>query len=183
MGAIKARQLALQYGIPLVSVHHMEAHALVARLPNTAEATAAPVVRMAATIATTPTAMSVAVVAPDVGTHGSAQLDAVQSPPSHQQELQPHFSLQNSSNDTAAVMAVYSSDLTAPLAGVSSRDVDAAALLADIDATAAVPFPFVCLLVSGGHNLLVLVREVGNYVELGTTADDALGELGSIIGC
>ena len=33
-----------------------------------------------------------------------------------------------------------------------------------------------CLLVSGGHNLLLLVRGVGSYVQLGTTIDDALGE-------
>lgn len=38
------------------------------------------------------------------------------------------------------------------------------------------PFPFLCLLVSGGHNLVVLVKGVGNYVQLGTTVDDALGE-------
>ncbi len=36
--------------------------------------------------------------------------------------------------------------------------------------------PFLCLLVSGGHNLLLLVRGVGDYVQLGTTLDDALGE-------
>jgi tRNA A37 threonylcarbamoyltransferase TsaD len=34
-----------------------------------------------------------------------------------------------------------------------------------------------CLLVSGGHNLLVLVKGVGSYVQLGTTLDDALGKL------
>ncbi|KAJ9518177.1 hypothetical protein QJQ45_010078 [Haematococcus lacustris] len=38
------------------------------------------------------------------------------------------------------------------------------------------PFPFLCLLVSGGHNLLVLVRGPGQYVQLGATVDDALGE-------
>lgn len=38
------------------------------------------------------------------------------------------------------------------------------------------PFPFLCLLVSGGHNLLVLVKGVGNYTQLGTTLDDALGK-------
>lgn len=37
-------------------------------------------------------------------------------------------------------------------------------------------FPFVCLLVSGGHNLLLLVHGVGQYTQLGTTLDDALGE-------
>ena len=40
----------------------------------------------------------------------------------------------------------------------------------------AVQFPFLCLLVSGGHNLLLLVRGVGQYVQLGSTLDDALGE-------
>lgn len=41
-----------------------------------------------------------------------------------------------------------------------------------------VPFPFVCLLVSGGHNLLVVVEGMGRYVQLGTTLDDAIGETG-----
>ncbi len=40
------------------------------------------------------------------------------------------------------------------------------------------PFPFLCLLVSGGHNLLLLVRGVGSYVQLGATLDDALGMVG-----
>lgn len=39
-----------------------------------------------------------------------------------------------------------------------------------------VRFPFLCLLVSGGHNLLLLVHGVGRYTQLGTTLDDALGE-------
>lgn len=37
-------------------------------------------------------------------------------------------------------------------------------------------FPFVALLVSGGHTLLVLVKQVGEYEILGTTLDDAVGE-------
>ncbi len=37
-------------------------------------------------------------------------------------------------------------------------------------------FPFVALLVSGGHTQLVLVREVGNYSLLGESVDDAAGE-------
>jgi N6-L-threonylcarbamoyladenine synthase len=39
-----------------------------------------------------------------------------------------------------------------------------------------VPFPFLCLLVSGGHNLLLVVEGIGRFVQLGTTLDDALGE-------
>jgi len=37
-------------------------------------------------------------------------------------------------------------------------------------------FPYLTLLVSGGHTQIVLVKEVGDYQRLGTTLDDALGE-------
>ncbi|ESQ75967.1 tRNA (adenosine(37)-N6)-threonylcarbamoyltransferase complex transferase subunit TsaD [Asticcacaulis sp. AC402] len=39
-----------------------------------------------------------------------------------------------------------------------------------------VPFPFLLLLVSGGHCQLLSVRGVGDYERLGTTIDDAAGE-------
>ena len=42
--------------------------------------------------------------------------------------------------------------------------------------TEGVRFPFLGLLISGGHNLLVVVRGVGDYSILGSTLDDALGE-------
>ena len=38
-------------------------------------------------------------------------------------------------------------------------------------------FPFLLLLVSGGHSQFLLVRGVGDYERLGTTIDDAIGEL------
>jgi len=37
-------------------------------------------------------------------------------------------------------------------------------------------FPYLLLLVSGGHSQFVLVRDVGQYERWGTTIDDALGE-------
>src|SRR3990167_9272788 len=37
-------------------------------------------------------------------------------------------------------------------------------------------FPFLALLVSGGHTLLIHVKNVGDYVLLGETLDDAVGE-------
>lgn len=37
-------------------------------------------------------------------------------------------------------------------------------------------FPYLLLLVSGGHCQLLTVRDVGSYQRLGTTLDDALGE-------
>tara|TARA_B100000287_G_scaffold415577_1_gene449350 strand:- start:1607 stop:2593 length:987 start_codon:yes stop_codon:yes gene_type:complete len=39
-----------------------------------------------------------------------------------------------------------------------------------------IEFPFICLLVSGGHTQLWLVNELDNYLLLGETRDDAAGE-------
>ncbi len=44
-----------------------------------------------------------------------------------------------------------------------------------VRASAPATFPFLCLLVSGGHNLLVIVHGVGRYSLLGSTLDDAVG--------
>jgi N6-L-threonylcarbamoyladenine synthase len=38
------------------------------------------------------------------------------------------------------------------------------------------PFPFLALVVSGGHTLIALVRGLGDYKLLGKTLDDAVGE-------
>jgi N6-L-threonylcarbamoyladenine synthase len=42
--------------------------------------------------------------------------------------------------------------------------------------TADIPFPYLLLLVSGGHCQLLTVEGVGRYHRLGTTIDDAVGE-------
>ena len=39
-----------------------------------------------------------------------------------------------------------------------------------------IPFPYVLLLISGGHCQLLVVEDVGRYIQLGTTRDDAVGE-------
>jgi N6-L-threonylcarbamoyladenine synthase len=39
-----------------------------------------------------------------------------------------------------------------------------------------VSFPFICLIVSGGHTLIVEVKDHGQYKTLGRTRDDAAGE-------
>ncbi|WCM58280.1 tRNA (adenosine(37)-N6)-threonylcarbamoyltransferase complex transferase subunit TsaD [Candidatus Liberibacter asiaticus] len=39
-----------------------------------------------------------------------------------------------------------------------------------------IAFPYLVLLVSGGHTQILLVRDVAHYDRLGTTIDDALGE-------
>lgn len=42
--------------------------------------------------------------------------------------------------------------------------------------TDGISFPYLLLLVSGGHTQMALVRGLGDYERLGTTIDDALGE-------
>lgn len=49
-------------------------------------------------------------------------------------------------------------------------------LLAPMLEDSAPEFPFVALLVSGGHTMLVQVKAVGDYVILGESVDDAVGE-------
>ena len=118
VGVLKARQLAAAYRLPLVAVHHMEAHALVARLGATQFALEA--------------------AAAEAQGEGQAAARAA---------------------DDAAEAAT---TMTEPAITAA--------------AATAVEFPFLCLLISGGHNLLLMVEGVGQYVQLGTTLDDALGE-------
>ena len=42
--------------------------------------------------------------------------------------------------------------------------------------TDATPFPYCLFLASGGHTQIVAVRGIGDYVRIGTTQDDAIGE-------
>jgi N6-L-threonylcarbamoyladenine synthase len=57
---------------------------------------------------------------------------------------------------------------------VALNHLEAHALTARL--TAAVPFPFLLLLVSGGHCQLLVCEGVGAFTRLGTTIDDAAGE-------
>lgn len=131
---LKARQLAAKHRLPLIPVHHMEAHALVARLGATPFAleAAATEGRLAA-----PASTSAARTSSSAGTPGAERAGAAAA-----------------AADTAAV----------PAAAVEQAGPQV------------VQFPFLCLLISGGHNLLLLVEGVGQYIQLGTTLDDALGE-------
>jgi N6-L-threonylcarbamoyladenine synthase len=57
---------------------------------------------------------------------------------------------------------------------VAVNHLEAHALTARL--TDAVEFPYLLLLVSGGHSQLLVCAGVGDYIELGTTRDDAAGE-------
>jgi N6-L-threonylcarbamoyladenine synthase len=57
---------------------------------------------------------------------------------------------------------------------VAVNHLEAHALTARL--TDATPFPYCLFLASGGHTQIVAVRGVGDYLRLGTTMDDAIGE-------
>lgn len=64
--------------------------------------------------------------------------------------------------------------LDIPLIGVNHLE---AHLYANfLEAPEAVRFPLICLLVSGGHTIILLMRGHGDYEFLGETRDDAAGE-------
>lgn len=60
-----------------------------------------------------------------------------------------------------------------PMVGVNHLE---GHLFANIVAHEDLEPPFLCLIVSGGHSEVVLVRSLGDYVMLGETRDDAVGE-------
>ena len=63
--------------------------------------------------------------------------------------------------------------LDKPIIGINHLE---AHIFANFLADPKLQFPFVCLLVSGGHTQLWLVNGMGNYILLGTSRDDAAGE-------
>src|SRR6185436_15422192 len=71
---------------------------------------------------------------------------------------------------SAAKALAYSRQI--PLIGVHHLEGHLLSPLMESD----VPFPHVCLLVSGGHTELILIKEPGKYEKLGGTIDDAAGE-------
>ncbi len=63
-----------------------------------------------------------------------------------------------------------------PLVGVHHLEGHLLAANLDRPVDEPVPFPFLALIVSGGHSGLYLARARGDYACLGTTRDDAVGE-------
>ncbi|MGH7826459.1 MAG: tRNA (adenosine(37)-N6)-threonylcarbamoyltransferase complex transferase subunit TsaD [Candidatus Binatia bacterium] len=59
-----------------------------------------------------------------------------------------------------------------PYVGVNHLEAHLLAIQLEHD----VPFPYIALLASGGHTLLYCVKNVGDYLHLGGTRDDAAGE-------
>ena len=59
-----------------------------------------------------------------------------------------------------------------PYVGVNHLEAHLLAIQLEQD----VPFPYIALLASGGHTLLYCVKDIGEYMHLGGTRDDAAGE-------
>ena len=57
---------------------------------------------------------------------------------------------------------------------VPVHHMEAHALVARLAAN--VQFPFLCMLVSGGHNMLLVAHAVGDYTLMGSTLDDSVGQ-------
>jgi len=66
-----------------------------------------------------------------------------------------------------------SQGLSIPIIGVNHLE---AHIFANFIADPELEFPFICLLVSGGHTQLWLIENIGEYKLLGETLDDAAGE-------
>ncbi|KAJ2425092.1 Mitochondrial tRNAs modification protein [Coemansia sp. RSA 2531] len=61
-----------------------------------------------------------------------------------------------------------------PLIGV--HHMEAHALMARMGREDAVQFPFLCVLVSGGHTMTLVAHDVNAYSTIGSTRDDSVGE-------
>eukprot|EP01041_Mallomonas_annulata_P006077 gene6077-12262_t len=121
VGLRKAQALAMEYKKPFVTVHHLEAHCLIARLAGM-EVTQ---------LSSSPSS--------SISTSDPQQLtDALIS------KLPP------------LSLSLLSSSITTDLPRVQ--------------------YPFLALLVSGGHTSLLVCRGLGDYSVIGATLDDSLGE-------
>lgn len=72
-----------------------------------------------------------------------------------------------------ATAKAYSLALDVPLIGINHLEGHIYAALLD---NPKLTYPFMALIISGGHTSLVLVREPGTFLTIGRTVDDAAGE-------
>ncbi|RHZ76446.1 hypothetical protein Glove_197g74 [Diversispora epigaea] len=61
-----------------------------------------------------------------------------------------------------------------PLIGV--HHMEAHALTARLTHTELIPFPYLTILISGGHTLILVTNGINRHIQLGTTIDDSIGE-------
>ena len=147
VGVRKALALCAQHSLPLIRCHHMESHAMVTWLPTDASQAPPPPPPRATTGA--------AMTGGAATTGGSAALVA------------------GAEATTPAAAAAPVAPPTAPPTVPPAAATSAASTLSPDGVP---PFPFLTLLVSGGHNMLVLTKGLGSHTILGSTLDDSIGE-------
>jgi hypothetical protein len=147
VGATAARVLATEHKKPFVEVHHLEAHCLLARPTLT----------------------------PYSNANDSKEKNTTSTAAAALGE----------ENHAAAVVAASAAAVAADISGsegerdcdnINDQTSDGGKSSGVGNHHLQVEFPFVALLVSGGHCQILLVQSVGSYVVLGGTLDDALGE-------
>ncbi|KAG0042795.1 hypothetical protein BGZ83_012178 [Gryganskiella cystojenkinii] len=134
VGLNAAKTLAAALNKPLIGVHHMEAHALTARLTTQD---------------------------PDHVSHYSSQ------------ERTPEPTSAASTTATITTSNPATTTRTASFA-LSSTQNDSNKTLIGSDPYPS--FPFLTLLVSGGHTMLLIAHSVNRYTTLATTVDDSIGD-------
>ena len=153
VGVQKAVRLAQCYQLLLCRVHHMEAHAMVTWLPSS------PPPRLDLKAATDAPPTDAAAGAPIAEpAEGGAAAPAAPS---------------SSSSAAAKVATVAPSSAEPPAPAAAAAEPTASTALSPDGVP---PFPFLTLLVSGGHNMLVLSVGLGRHTILGSTLDDSIGE-------
>ncbi|MEW5313516.1 MAG: hypothetical protein WDW38_005079 [Sanguina aurantia] len=201
VGVTKANELSRQHGLPLIHIHHMEAHALVARLgsgapiptPVPQPLTPAPSLQSHPITSVAHPQHSAAPPHSTAAGLSSSERSSSERSSSERSSSERSSSDSSSGNRAAAAHTTLTAAQDHSPATATQQHITQTGQAAHqgrreragggappgpdpIVLQPAVPFPFLCLLVSGGHNLLVLVTGVGQYVQLGTTLDDALGE-------
>jgi N6-L-threonylcarbamoyladenine synthase len=132
VGVTKAQSICAVHDIPIIPVHHMEAHALVAR----------------------------------VGSGRDRWMDG------HTEDENRNRNRDGTQTDGDRNR---NRDGTTSTRSSEESNGDGTSM-EDTESAPTASFPFLALLVSGGHNQLLLATNVGEYKILGTTLDDALGE-------
>ncbi|KAF9429005.1 hypothetical protein BGZ94_000130 [Podila epigama] len=77
---------------------------------------------------------------------------------------------------TARLTSTHPDDASSHLPGTAHTSAEGAVNYAPIGSDPYPSFPFLTLLVSGGHTLLLIAHSVDRYTTLATTVDDSIGE-------
>ena len=166
VGVKKAIAMTAAHQLPLVRCHHMEAHAMVTWLPTAPPPPAPPPSAPAPGAAEAAAAAGNDSCKPFVPKLSTKKEEV----PVHELPPEPSAVEAAAATAAAAVAPAAADPAAAPAAA------PAPTLSTSLSPDGVPPFPFLTLLVSGGHNMLVLTTALGAHTILGATLDDSIGE-------